>query len=307
MPKICYVPKKFTNAHIEIIDHANDIIEEYEKIGFNLTLRQLYYQFVSRDLIPNQQKEYKRLGGIINDARLAGEIDWESIIDRTRNLERLARWSDPSDIIKTCARQFHIDLWEDQPRRVEVWIEKDALVGVIEGICNEYDVPYFSCRGYTSQSEMWSAAQRLMKYVDDFEQEPLILHLGDHDPSGIDMSRDIEDRLTLFMEHHGYDAPDVERIALNMNQVKRYGPPPNPAKLTDARASGYISKHGHESWELDALDPRTMANLIRDHIEGELDVFLWDAKLEERKRGREQLTEISNRWTDVTNFIEGER
>ena len=254
-----------------IISKANAIIDEYERQGFDLTLRQLYYQFVSRDLIPNRDTEYKRLGSIINDARLAGLIDWNAITDRTRNLRSLSHWRNPGDIIFSAARSYRIDKWAMQDYRVEVWIEKDALVGVIAGVCDDLDIPYFSCRGYTSQSEMWVAGQRLLKYIKD-GQTPLVLHFGDHDPSGKDMTRDIIDRLTLFSN----SAIELQRIALNMDQVEQYNPPPNPAKITDSRASAYIAEYGDESWELDALETTVIADLIRDAVGVVMDQDAWE-------------------------------
>jgi len=158
--------------------------------------------------------------------------------------------------VDACARQFRIDKWATQPRRIEVWIEKDALVGVIEGVCTELDVPYFSCRGYTSQSEMWVGAQRLAAHWRKAKQNPLILHFGDHDPSGIDMTRDIQARLQEFSFGTAGHPLELRRLALNMDQVELYGPPPNPAKLTDSRCEAYMEEHGNESWELDALEPR---------------------------------------------------
>jgi hypothetical protein len=189
MPLIQYRDINLRPKALATIEAANTIIAEYADQGFDLTLRQLFYQFVSRALIPNTQRDYKNLGSIVNDGRLAGLIDWSAIVDRTRNLRDLAHWDSPADIVDACARQFRFRLWDDQPCRVEVWIEKDALVGVIEGVCTEYDVPHFSCRGYTSQSELWGAAQRLLEHD---TKECIILHLGDHDPSGVDMSRDIQ-------------------------------------------------------------------------------------------------------------------
>jgi hypothetical protein len=261
---------------MEIIETAEAIIDEYAAQGFTLTLRQLYYQFVSRAIIPNKQQEYQKLGNLISAARLAGLIDWDSIIDRTRELRGNSHWSNPKQIIQACASQYMIDKWEGQEYRPEVWIEKDALVGVIEGVCNKMDVKYFSCRGYTSQSEMWSASQRLIRFIEQ-GQIPVIIHLGDHDPSGIDMTRDIIDRMTLFGEG---DHVEVIRIALNMDQIQEFNPPPNPAKITDSRAAGYIRKHGRESWELDALDPKVIAELIREKI---TDLIDWD-KYEARQR-----------------------
>ncbi len=262
MACITYVPKTFTSASRANIQLAREIIAEYVQSGFDLTLRQLYYQFVARDLIPNTQRSYKRLGRLINDARLAGEIDWEHLVDRTRALQSLSNWETPADIIRSAACSFHVNLWEGQDFRPEVWIEKDALVGVIEPICNSLDVPFFSCRGYTSQSEMWRASQRLRRYSSE-GQTPVVIHLGDHDPSGIDMSRDIKDRLQLF----GSDLEFI-RVALNRDQIDLYSPPPNPTKVTDSRASAYMAEHGDESWELDALDPAEMETLIeKNHLE----------------------------------------
>jgi len=178
-----------------------------------------------------------------------------------------------------------------------VWIEKDALVGVIERICAELDVPYFSCRGYTSQSEMWAASRRLADYMDD-GQQPVILHLGDHDPSGKDMTRDITDRLNLFS--HGID---VDRLALNMDQIDQYDPPPNPAKITDARAEVYIAEFGKSSWELDALEPSVLSGLVRTAVATMRDDGLWDAAVEEEQTHRDQLHLASRRWQDIAKTL----
>ena len=198
MSKICYVSKKFSKASQKVIDDSNSIIAEYQAKGFILTLRQLFYQHVSRGLLENTVKSYKNLGGVVNDARLAGLLDWNAIEDRTRNLVSPSTWKSPANIISASASCFRIDKWADQEWRPEVWIEKEALAGVFERACEDLQVPFFCCRGYTSQSEMWSAGQRLARWKNRFLQTPIILHFGDHDPSGIDMSRDIEDRLRLF-------------------------------------------------------------------------------------------------------------
>jgi hypothetical protein len=131
MPKICYAPKKFSEASAAKILIINQIIEEYMRQGFDLTLRQLYYQLVSRDYIANNVREYKNLGVLVSDARLAGLIDWNSIVDRVRSLQRVPSWNDPADIIKSAAYGYKIDFWQNQDFRPEVWIEKNALIGVI--------------------------------------------------------------------------------------------------------------------------------------------------------------------------------
>jgi len=298
MPKIAYKSFNFRPATLAMIVKANEIIAEYAAQGFDLTLRQLYYQFVSRDLIPNTQKDYKNLGSIINDARLAGLIDWDTIVDRTRELRALSHWSSPSDIVETCARQFNVDRWRDQPYRPEVWIEKDALVGVFERVCNELDIPLLSCRGYTSQSEMWGAAQRMLRYK-RAKQVPIVFHFGDHDPSGKDMSRDILDRLELFTR----GSMKFERLALNMDQVEQYTPPPNPAKITDSRANAYIAEFGDESWELDALEPAVLEALVRTAVAGIVDDEAMAGAQDEQDKHRATLAKIADKFEDVEGFL----
>lgn len=293
MAYIQYKSIKFQSKTLNIIWKADEICRQYAQQGYALTLRQLYYQFVSLDLIPNKQSEYDRLGSIINDARLAGMIDWSHLEDRTRNLQENGHWDTPADIMDSAASSFRVDLWERQPYYVEVWIEKDALVGVIERPCRALDVPYFSCRGYTSQSEMHGAAQRIIARTGEGERPAVIIHLGDHDPSGIDMTRDVGARLADFCEYHGVGKPIIERIALNMDQVQQYDPPPNPAKLTDSRATEYIRRHGMSSWELDALRPEVLDALIRTHIESFRDDDLWRQDVVRQKNGQEAIRQAA--------------
>jgi hypothetical protein len=298
MPKICYTPRKFSAASMGMIKKANEIIAEYESQGFALTMRQLYYQFVARDLIPNNIKSYKNLGSVVNDGRLAGLIDWNHITDRTRSLKKRSHWSDPADIIAAVAQSYHIDMWANQKYRPEVWIEKDALAGVIEDVCEELSVPYFSCRGYTSQSEMWVGAQRIATWAKQ-KQIPFIFHFGDHDPSGKDMTRDIVDRLDLFM-----GGVKLERLALNMNHVEKYKPPPNPAKLTDSRANAYVAEFGSDSWELDALEPKVITDLIRKNVNALKDKKVWNEDQERLDTEKALLAKCSAKWELIAASLE---
>lgn len=277
-----FINKNFRAATLAMIDQANEIINEYAAQGYSLTLRQLYYQFVARDLITNTVKSYNKLGNIINDARLAGLVDWAAIEDRTRNVNDAPRWDNPADAVNAVLQQYRTDVWENQPRRVEVWIEKNALTGVIHRTCRALDVPYFACIGYVSQSEEYSAYRRSLF-------QPLtILHLGDHDPSGIDMTRDNDDRLNSVF---GGDV-EVVRIALNMDQVEEYAPPPNPAKMTDSRFADYAANFGTSSWELDALEPSVINALITSHVEDIRDDDIHEEALIEQDEGRAKLQEI---------------
>lgn len=297
-----FIDRDFKDGSLWIIAKANEIIEEFQRQGFTLTLRQLYYQFVAADLIPNKQTEYKRLGSIINDARLAGLIDWDAIEDRTRNVKTIPSWSDPKDIMDGVVRAYQEDLWEGQDCRVEVWIEKDALMGVVEPVCRRWRVSSFACRGYSSQSEQYAAGKR---FEDLIRQDitPIILHLGDHDPSGIDMTRDNRDRLRMFAWSQDVE---VRRIALNFDQVQQYNPPPNPAKDTDSRHAGYAELYGYESWELDALDPRTIDNLISSEIDELVNPDIWEPNREREDFNRKILTHVRDDWDKVVAQFGGE-
>ena len=308
MTYIAYIEKNFSGGSQAIIAHASEIIAEYERQGFTLTLRQLYYQFVARNLLANKQTEYKRLGSIINDARLAGLISWTSVEDRTRQVRKNPHWEKPRDILESARDSYANDKWDGQSYRPEVWIEKDALLGVIEPVCKRLDVPYFSCRGYTSQSEQWRAGQRQKRAIEN-GQSPIIFHLGDHDPSGLDMTWDNWKRLNLFCgfdwqdvtEH--YDKGDafqntnfnnldvtVRRLALNKDQIEEHNPPPNPAKLTDSRVGSYVRLHGMNSWELDALDPVTLSGIIEDAVLAVRDEDLWKEAVAHEEEGRDRLS-----------------
>lgn len=289
--KRAYCDFNFRANTLEIIETANRIINEYKAEGYDLTLRQLYYQFVARDIITNKQSEYNKLGTAINNGRLAGLIDWNSIVDRTRKHEENPHWDNPADIINGAADGYAIDTRADQNDYIEVWVEKDALVGVIERACEPLDIGYLSCRGYVSQSAMWRAAMRFIPQERNGQVCTILLHLGDHDPSGIDMTRDIQDRLSMF----GSEV-EVKRIALNMEQVEKYQPPPNPAKTTDSRYEKYISEYGENSWELDALDPRIITKLITRQVAEYTDEDKRKSLIEKQEKERQEIQEIADNW-----------
>lgn len=290
-----FTDQGFRPDSLAIIETANAICREYQGQGYNLTLRQVYYQFVARDLLANSQKSYKRLGSIINDARLAGLMDWSYIQDRTREVEgNFGGFNSPTDFIQTYASYYSEPIWRGQEYRPEVWVEKDALKDVVGQACGPTRTPYFSCRGYVSQSEMYDAAKRFQTRRRQ-GHTPIIIHLGDHDPSGIDMTRDIQDRLEMMSLGH----IEVRRIALNMDQVEEYGPPPNPMKLTDSRSTSYGERFGDESWELDALEPRVLTALIQDELETVIDREEMDDRVAHEAEQTARLELLADRWADL--------
>lgn len=277
--KQMYVDKKFTPPVLALIKFLDKMIGEYQRAGYMLSVRQLYYQLVSRDVVENTERSYKRVASIINDARLAGLLDWDAIEDRGRDIVTRSRWTSGGSILRAVADQFHMDMWEGQDRRVFIMVEKAALAGVMERPAREYDVPLLAAKGYPSVSVVRElAVEHFLPHLSD-GQRILLLHLGDHDPSGLDMTRDIEERLRLFLD--GGMGVEVRRIALNMDQVEEYNPPPNPAKVTDSRFENYQAFHGDESWELDALEPSVLTALVTSHITAEIDADTWKEREDE--------------------------
>lgn len=283
MAKQFYVDRKFVPSSVQLIGQMNDIVENYISQGFRLTIRQLYYQLVTKNVVPNTEKSYKRVCSIANDARLAGVMDWDAIEDRMRAFVRRSRWNSAQEILDASASSFHMDMWKDQNWRVFVIVEKDALAGVLEGPCHKYDVPLLAARGYPSASVLREFAisdllpalgyDSRFHRLDDapkkgFKQKFMLLHLGDHDPSGLDMSRDLTNRLGLFCGmNDGLPNLFFRRIALNRDQVDENNLAPNPTKMTDARSAKYREEHGESSWELDAMEPTQLASLVEEHIE----------------------------------------
>ena len=294
-----FVGKKFHPASLDKIDTANGIIREYQKQGYTLTLRQLYYQFVSRGIIENTDRSYKSLGNIVTDGRLAGLISWDGIEDRGRSVRGWLIEEDLDNILSELPYACAVDMWANQDTYVEVWVEKDALSSVVQRACSPRRVRYMACKGYLSASEAYRSGKRFEAAIAEGKR-PLVIHLGDHDPSGIDMTRDNKDRVSLF----SYEDIEVRRIALNYDQVLQYNPPPNPTKLTDSRADDYIANHGHTSWELDALEPSVIVSLIQTEIEDLIDELQWLDDLDRERDMKNKLRKVQGCWSEIETLLE---
>lgn len=299
MARELFIPKKFQTDSLAKISQVNEIVAEYQAMGFAMTLRQVYYQMVARGLIPNKKTEYDNLGSLVSTARLAGLIDWAAIEDRTRKVRFHSSWGSVGSILDSAASSYREDPWDAQDSYVEVWIEKEALDGVIAPACNRWRVPYFSCRGYVSQSAQYEAGKRVATQRDVYGKRVTVIHLGDHDPSGIDMTRDNDDRLSLFARM----GIEVDRIALNMSQIEEHRPPPNPVKETDSRKDGYKERFGDESWELDALSPPVIDQLLEEAISDRVNGTAWADSLAAEEERRSTLRQLVENWGGVQDAL----
>lgn len=310
MPKIAYREQRFNSKARKTVEQAKAIIEELSEQGYTLTLRQLYYQMVSRNFIPNETQAYKRLGRIVCDAREIGEIDWHAIEDRGRGCYLPGHTATPEEVLKGIERQLRLNPWLEQDVYLVVGVEKAALEGVIERPASRWRAPYMSCKGYLSASEAWRTGRRFEAAIADGKR-PVFLHLGDHDPSGLHMTGDNRQRMSLFARCGVFNLKselvqggiEVNRLALNMDQVEEYGPPPNPAKENDTRFEAYRQVHGEESWELDALSPKVIDGLIHEAIKSYVDQERWEKTLAVEAERRQGLRLLGMRWEEVEAVV----
>lgn len=311
-----FIPKDFGPTAQALLAKVHTILEKYSGQGYDLSLRQLYYQLVAANVVENTERSYKNIGNLVSDARLAGLIDWHMIDDRGRTTSRNPHWENPREFIDSVAPQFAFDKWADQENYVEVMVEKQALEGVLEPLCSELDIPFSANKGYSSSSALYKAGKRFASKI-NAEKKCHVIYLGDHDPSGIDMTRDVGDRLNLFagavsmdglkrmlergedintnIEAGDLDGVMVHRVALNMDQIKTLRPPKNPAKMTDSRADEYVRKFGTSSWELDAIEPRALATLVRNKVYELRDAGLWEKAVKRETAMRNELIALAKK------------
>jgi len=291
--------RRFAAKTAKVIEQANEIMEEYE--GDQLTLRQLHYQFVARDLYENTMRNYKKLGDIIRNGRMAGLVDWNLVQDRTRGR---AGWgggySSPEDAILSASYQYSEALWNTQPVKVEVWVEKDALTGVLRDPAYEWRLFYFATRGYPSISSLKKAADRFKRQARDGIRT-VILYFSDHDPEGLHMPEQVGEALDQF----GVTNVEIRRMGLTMDQIKQYQPPASAAKRTSSRVQGYYDATGtDEAWELDALKPQVIQDLITDEVKSIIDFDLWNEAIVKQEANKAQMARFAEHYDEILEFLD---
>lgn len=270
-----------------VVEATNRILGEY---SYRLTVRQVYYRLISPpfQLFANTATNYKTFDKILTKARERREIDWRKIEDRARSIiggEKQLIFESEEEYVDWLFRELNEGYydkpsWDDQRNHVEVWVEKDALSTLFERAVKQYRIVVFPSRGYSSYTKVMEALERFPK-----QKRVAILHFGDHDPSGLDMSRDLTSRLEWYSGNDDGGLV-VKRIALDIGQVRELALPPNPTKKADSRARDYVAKYGDECWELDAIPPDTLARWVRDAVEKEIDWSAWTETQERAKKER---------------------
>lgn len=343
---------------LEVVSHIVNIAKEYLAEGYVLTLRQLYYQLVSRDVIPNHDKVYAKISSIKDDVVYSGLVDWDAFEDRGRIPSQAYYEDSVEGALKRTIDSYALDRQRGQSNHIEVWTEKDAISSILKRATHRKTIRLVVNKGYSSSTAMYGAYERFLEEMINGKKVK-VLYFGDHDPSGIDMIRDIEDRI-MFMLCNGtqfegneldermlkwwekgcftifdiaemdgfedvaklanYDLDDTQQeklaklfeagrrkffieskglfevipVGLTMEQIKLYNPPPNPAKITDPRAKGYIAEFGQVSWEVDALKPSIMLEIVTKAIEDNMDMDVFYEIMDEEAEEKAELIAILN-------------
>jgi hypothetical protein len=298
MSKEQYEERRFAAKTQRVIDQANAIMAEYA--GQRVSLRQLHYQFVARDFYENTSQNYKKLGDILRNARMAGKVSWSVIEDRGRSLVGSGSgWDSPAQAMRAYAHNYEEDLWNTSPVKVEIWTEKDALSSVIRPVAREFRVNFFASKGYPSVSSLKQAADRFNR-MDFNGQEVFILFLSDHDPEGLDMARQLEE----IMETFGVTNLTVKRLGLTMEQINQLNPPSSFAKAGSSRLPGYIAETGSDlAWELDALPTEFLQTLIGDALAELKDDEAYEQREREQQANRDLIIRISDNYDRILEFL----
>lgn len=296
-------------SSLETIAIANTIIEDYKEQGYTLILRQLFYQFLSRGLLDDEMmtdpktanNAYKNMGNLIRKARNNGLISWYGIEDGERSISGIRNHEeDDLECVSGLETLLSLDFWERQDYYVEVWVEKKSLGNIVARACRPFKCPHMATKGYISASAAWVAGQRF-KQARNAGKEVIMIHLGDHDPEGVDMTRDNQKRLEMYSE----GSVEVRRIGLTLDQVHQYNPPPNFAKESSSRYDAYVEEFGiKECWELDALEPKVLVELIKDEIKPLINWDVWNETRKTETTKRYHLEKVVDYWDSIKRLID---
>lgn len=291
-------PKPDTLAIVQAAVIAAD-----EMRGYQPTLRTVYYNLVVKKIITNSQKSYNRLKALLTKARNAGMFDWESFVDKGRELEEPYIREDATELLEGLEHHISADMWADQEFYVEVWVEKQAQEGVVDVACADFSVPWLACKGFVSATAAYDAGKRFAA-AESMGKKLRLIHLGDHDPSGMDMTRDNRRRL---IQYGWLENLQVDRIALNMDQIEEYDLPPDPAKESDSRYARYVEEHGSGQWELDAIKPQILEPIIKAAISKYIDPDAWRETKDREAEIKKPLVWLGDNAEEVLEFINTER
>ncbi len=258
-----------------------------ERVG-PVTGRGIAYKLFVAGLIQSMARsEMARVYRLLKEAREEGIIQWASITDETRELERVSTWNDPADYARTVARSYRRDFWNQQPVRVEVWSEKGTIRGVLQPVLDEYAIGFRVMHGFGSATTVYDIAS-------DDDGRPLIaLYVGDFDPSGLYMSQhDLPERLARYEGDH----VEVKRITLTREQTRGLPSFPASDKKNDTRYEWFVDNFGKRCWEIDALDPNDLRGCVESEIKKLIEPAAWKRCTTINEAEQQSLRTVLDAW-----------
>lgn len=274
---------KHNKKTLEILDAAKEVLEASKS---PMTVRQTYYQLVTKHIIENSKPSYSKVSRILGDGRIEGDIAWGLIEDRVRIPKTVNTWDNLPDFFETVKQAYRKNLWLKQGSYVEVEVEKDALSGIFYDTLNPYGVTLQVSRGYDSLTSMKNMADRLIAKQQE-GKECFVLSFGDFDPSGEDIFRNMQEGLQKFGA-----IVTCKRCAILSEDIASYNLPPDIAKQTDKRCSTFVDKNGEDTVELDALPLDVLTQRIKDEVEACLDIDLFNEAKEEEAEEVNKLQDV---------------
>ena len=271
-------------ASLDLIDAMYAMAEVAQPI----TGRGIGYKLFTAGLTPSMSRsDMQRVYRLLKEARERGLIPWEWIVDETRDLERRSSWDDPAHFVHNVSRSYRRDFWNQQPARVEVWSEKGTIRGVLAPVLDRYGVGFRVMHGFGSATVVNGVAQ-------DQDGRPLIvLYVGDFDPSGLYMSaHDLPDRL----DRYGGDHVQLKRVTLRREHLDGLPSFAASDKKADPRHKWFVENYGTRCWELDALDPNRLRDLIDDAILLEIEPTAWERCAEVEEAEKKSLRHVLDSW-----------
>jgi hypothetical protein len=301
------------------------VLSDYQVQNLQLTLRQLYYQLVTKNIIPNIPNAYGALSRMLTNARMSGRIPWNLIVDRTRLMHKLPTFENPSDAVNRLAKSYRLNTQKGQKNHIEVWMEKDALAGVLFSITEKYDIPLVPDKGFGSATIKHEAYLRFKSALEQ-NQDILIFYVGDLDPSGWDMPQTLRRDFKTFLvpkvltSQQFSDRFKLEVLALTRNQILNVYPNlfvAQTAKKTDARYPRYVAAFKNDlplrqqtnptakvddCWEVDAIPPKDLNKIVEDAILANVDTKLMNS-YDKIKRVDIELLRIMSAWFESENGL----
>jgi hypothetical protein len=286
----------FRRKNLVLAERAMDTLDQERP----MTLRQLYYRLVSAGVLRNDQKEYKRLGSVMTRIREDSKVPRSWIVDHVRSTLKPSSWTGLANFAETVRDAYRKDYWASLDHHVEIFVEKDAVAGTVQPVTEEKDIRLRVCRGYSSVSfageiaDLWTRVQKPI----------FAYYLGDFDPSGFDLERDLREKLERYSRRPCVTYPTEnnrrcfcwQRLGVCREDFGLHDLISLPVKEKDRRAKAFLATHGRHCAEVDAIPPTELRSRVEKAINRHIDLDRWKGLVEVEKLQQQTLDDVVEKW-----------